>query len=222
MRTADRTVGDWGTISSLAVAVLTVGIAYGAQGLLAGLPGWLVLVLAVGVLGASSELLFVGMLAAGGAPLLAAVAALLVNLRNTVYGLAAGRFLRRGPSRWLAAHFVNDETVAFAAARPSAGDQRRVFWRLGTLILVAWPLGTIIGLLLGAAVDPAVLGLDAVFPVVIFAMLLPALRDSGTRLAAGTGAVVATATVALTPVGIPPLLALTGVLAPVLRRVLGR
>lgn len=205
-------------MTSLAIAVLTVGIAYGAQGRTAGLPGWLVLALAVGVLGASSELLFVGMLAAGGAPLLAVAAALMVNLRNTVYGLAAGRFLRPGPSRWLGVHLVNDETVAFAAARPDVEDQRRVFWRLGTLILVAWPLGTIIGVLLGAAVDPAVLGLDAVFPVVILAMLLPTLRDPETRLAAGIGAAVAATSVAVTPAGVAPLLALIGVTAPALRR----
>lgn len=199
-----------------------MGIAYGSQSQMAGLPGWLVLALAVGVLGASSELLFVGMLAAGGAPLLAAVAALLVNLRNIVYGVAAGRFLRRGALRWLGAHFVNDETVAFAAAQEGAADQRRVFWRLGSLILVAWPLGTIIGLMLGTAVDPGVLGLDAVFPVVILAMLLPTLRDSDTRLAAGIGAGVATASVALTPAGVAPLLALTGVFGPVLKRKLRR
>lgn len=212
----------WGAITSVTTAVLTVGIAYGSQSQMAGLPGWLVLALAVGVLGASSELLFVGMLAAGGAPLLAAVAALLVNLRNIVYGVAVGRFLRRDALRWLGAHFVNDETVAFAAAQAGAADQRRVFWRLGSLILVAWPLGTIIGLMLGTVVDPGVLGLDAVFPVVILAMLLPTLRDSDTRLAAGIGAGVATASVALTPAGVAPLLALLGVFGPVLRRKLRR
>lgn len=217
-----RTVKDWATFAPVVAAVLIVGISYGAEGQAAGLPRWVIAALAVAVLGASSELLFVGTIAAGGTPVLAATAALVVNLRNAVYGVAASRFLRPGRARWLGAHFVNDETVSVATARPSIAAGRHAFWTLGSLILIAWPIGAVVGMFLGVVVDPAIIGLDAVFPSVLLAMLLPSLADPDTRLAVGVGTGVAVAAVALVPAGLAPLLALIAVVLPSLRRALRR
>ena len=53
-------------------------------------------------------------------------------------------------------------------------------------------------------------GLDAVFPAVLLALVLPTLAHRGTRYAALAGAVIAVATTPFLPPGVPVLLALAG------------
>lgn len=198
----------------VAASVAVIGVSYGLGATAAGFPLWQVLMLAVAVFGASAEILFVGIVAAGGAPLAAAAAALLVNARALPYGLAVGRFLPRGPLRLLGAHLANDETVAMALTGATPERRRALLWTSGAAVAVAWPLGALLGAALGAVVaDPTVLGLDAVFPAVLLALALPALRDSRTSAAALTGGAVALATLPLVPLGLAPVLALVGLLA---------
>lgn len=212
MGSAERTgrLAAAAEITSVAGAVLLVGVSYGALAVTAGLPSWLVVGLAVSVLAASAELLFVGALLAGAAPLVAAVGALLVNLRNAVYGLEAARFLDAGWRRALGAHFVNDETVAYALKHSGSSRQRAAFWRLGSAILLAWPLGAAIGTALGTTLpDVSVLGLDSVFPAVLVAMVMGVVRDRRAALVAACGALIAVVATPLAPVGVAPLLGLT-------------
>ncbi|KHL10603.1 4-azaleucine resistance transporter AzlC [Mumia flava] len=213
MRSTQRTIrpGVLRDVGMVALAVMVVGVSYGASATGVGLARWQVALLAVTVLAGSAELLFVGVVGAGGAPLLAAAAALLVNLRNGAYGMAAARFLGRGPWRWLGAHLVNDESVALASAQTSQHERRFVFWLSGAAIALAWPTGAIAGSLLGEVAAPETLGLDAVFPALLVALVLPALREPSTRVAASVGAVVALAATPWLPVGLAPLVALVGV-----------
>lgn len=199
-------------ILSIGLAVLLVGISYGALAVEAGFPPWLTVALAVTVLAASAELLFVAGLLADAAPLVAALGALLVNLRNGVYGLAASRYLSRGWRRLAGAHLVNDETVSYASRANGPAAQRRAFWSLGGAILVAWPLGAGLGTVLGHVVaDPAVLGLDAVFPTILLVMLLGMLRGRRRGLTVAGGAVIAVAAAPLVPGGVAPMLGLAAV-----------
>jgi predicted branched-subunit amino acid permease len=55
-------------------------------------------------------------------------------------------------------------------------------------------------------------GLDAMFPAVILALIVPALRDRQLLRAAVTGAVIALAAAPFLPAGLPELLALLAVL----------
>ena len=194
---------------SIAAAVLVVGVSYGALAVQAGFPPWLTVALAVTVLAASAELLFVGGLIAEVSPLAAALGALVVNLRNGVYGFAASRYLGSGWARLAGAHLINDETVAYASRADGLSAQRRAFWGLGGAVLCAWPLGAGLGTVLGHVVaDPAVLGLDAVFPAVLLVMLLGNLRDRRTAVTVAGGAVIAAAAAPLVPGGAAPMVAL--------------
>ncbi|WP_373936702.1 AzlC family ABC transporter permease [Rhodococcus qingshengii] len=218
-RTVDRDTVRVSVLICLSVAI--VGVSYGVTAGSAGFSLWQLLALAVLVLGASSEFLFIGIIAAGGGAVAAVVAGLLINSRNFAYGLAAGSFLgearhtdsgwRRG-SGWrklVGAHLVNDESVAVAMAQESVERKRAAFWFCGIGIAVSWPIGALLGGLLGSVVqDPAALGLDAAFPVVILALVLPALREKVTLLAAVIGAAVAVATSPFLPSGTAPLVAL--------------
>ncbi|SMH29833.1 Predicted branched-chain amino acid permease (azaleucine resistance) [Rathayibacter oskolensis] len=211
LRTIDR--ADLRAIALVGLSVAVVGVSYGLGATGAGFPLWQILLLAIAVFGASAEILFVGVVAAGGAPLAAALAALLVNVRALPYGMAVGGFLTPGRLRLLGAHLANDETVALALGGATPERRRALFWVSGAAVALAWPLGALTGSLLGAVVaDPAVLGLDAVFPAVLLALALPALRGARTAAAATAGAVIALAALPIAPLGLAPVLGLAGLL----------
>ena len=86
---------------------------------------------------------------------------------------------------------------------------------------MAWPAGAVIGALIGSVVrDTNAFGLDAMFPAVILALVLPKLRDRGTLRAALAGAVVALATTSFLPSGAPVLLALVAMVVALPKRTL--
>ncbi|MFR9751641.1 AzlC family ABC transporter permease [Nocardia sp. 004] len=210
-RTLDRSVLSG--IVAVCLAVSVIGISYGATAVGAGFPFWLPILLGCVVLAGSSEFLFLGIVAAGGSPIAAVLAGLLVNARHLPYGLSVPEVVGSGWWRPLGVHLMNDESVALAIAQPDARRMRAAYWVTGLGVLLAWPSGAAIGALLGAVVtDTAALGLDAVFPAVLLALVLPALRDRKTRTAAGAGTAIAVACAPFLPIGMPVLLALSGVL----------
>ena len=77
-------------------AVFLFGVSYGAVAVASGFPVWVPVGQSLLVLAGSSELLFVGIVAAGGSPIAAAVAGLLVNARHLPYGLALPDVLGTG------------------------------------------------------------------------------------------------------------------------------
>lgn len=213
MRSAWRTL-DTATLRAVVVmslSVLVIGMSYGVAAHSAGLALWQIVLIATVVLAGSSEFVFVGILAAGGVPILAALAGLLVNTRNFGYGLAVGKHLRGAPEILLGAHLINDETAALATAEPDSRRARAAFLLCGLGVLVSWPVGAALGAALGGVVaDPAGLGLDAAFPALLAALAIPALRDGATWAAVTIGAAVAVASTPFLPAGLPIIGALGG------------
>ncbi|MBO0657145.1 AzlC family ABC transporter permease [Streptomyces triculaminicus] len=208
-RTLDRALLR--DISLVCVAVGVVGLSYGAIAVASGFPLWFPVVLGLTVLAASSEFLFVGIVAAGGSPVAAVLAGLLVNARHLPFGLAAPDVLGRGWHRLLGTHLMNDETVVFALAQEGMPRKRAAYWACGLGILVCWPLGAFTGGLIGSVMDDTdALGLDAMFPAILLALIVPAFRDRDRRRAGLAGAAVALAATPFLPTGLPVLLALTG------------
>ena len=117
-------------------------------------------------------------MAAGGNPLAAALAGLLVNARHLPYGLALPDMRPgRGWRRLLGSHVMNDESVVFALAQEDLPRQRAAYWACGLGVLLCWP-GAILGALIGGVIgNTDAFGLDAMFPAVILALIVPALRD---------------------------------------------
>ncbi|NMD55247.1 MULTISPECIES: AzlC family ABC transporter permease [Tsukamurella] len=195
----------------LAVAVGCIGIAYGAQTVAGGLPWWFAPLLGTLVLAGSAEMLFVGLIAAGGTPVVAFAAAALVNARHLAYGLAAAPYVGSGAARLLRIHLVNDESIALALAQPDVESGRRGMTYAGAGIMLAWPLGAAAGAAVGSVIAPAALGLDAVFPAVLLALLVPALREKSTRTMLLLAILFALVAVPWAPAGLAPILALLAV-----------
>lgn len=200
-------------IAAVCLAVGVIGISYGATAVSAGFPIWLPILLGCVVLAGSSEFLFLGIVAAGGSPIAAVLAGLLVNARHVPYGLSVPDAVGTGWRRPLGVHLMNDESVALTIAQPDASRRRAAYWITGAGILLAWPGGAAIGALIGSVVtDTSALGLDAVFPAVLLALVLPALRDRTTLAAVCVGTAIALITAPFLPTGLPVLLALAGLL----------
>ncbi|MFF8450741.1 AzlC family ABC transporter permease [Streptomyces leeuwenhoekii] len=192
-----------------------VGVSFGAISVAGGLPVWVPVVMSLVVYAGSAQFSAVGVLLAGGGPLAAAATGLLLNTRLAAFSLAVAGILGRGwPSRLLGAHLVTDETVAFALAQQDPARRRAAFWLSGCALFALWNMGVLAGALAGTALgDTAVYGLDAAFPAVLAALVLPALReDASLRRAALPGAALALAVTPVVPAGVPVLLALAGLL----------
>ena len=171
----------------------------------------------------ASQFAFTGVAAAGGSAFAAVAAALLLGLRNAFYGVSLTAILApRGPARLWTAHFVLDETTAMAVGQPSRGLQRYAFWATGLILCALWQAGTLVGALLGTAVDPSDFGLDAAAPAVFLALLWPGLKHHEARWVAVGAAAVALALVPVVPQGVPVLasavVALVAGLRPATRR----
>lgn len=211
---------SWRTLASdrrrgMLVTALTVGlvgVSYGASAVSAGLPVWFPVALAMTVVAASSEFVLIAILAAGGGPISAVAAGLLLNLRHLPYGMSVKDAVGTGWRRVVSSHLINDESVVFTTAVTTPAGRRAALTVSGLAILVCWPGGALLGATAGALLaSPNMLGLDAVFPAVIATLVLPKLTGR-TRVAALTGAVIALATETALPAGLPILLALVGML----------
>lgn len=213
-RTLDLLSQPWrgtdGLARSIALICLAdglVGASFGAISIGAGFPLWVPIVLSVVVFAGASQFLFVALAATN--PIAAVLAGLLVNTRHFPFGLAVGDVIGDGLLRRLVgSHVLIDESTALALAQQDPGRRRVAFWVSGFGIFGCWNVGVIAGALVGSAVpDTDALGLDAAFPAVLLAILLPSLRDAANRNAALCGAVIALATTAVLPAGLPVLLA---------------
>ena len=72
------------------------------------------------------------------------------------------------------------------------------------MLYAAWVGGTAAGVLFGDLIgDPARLGLDAAFPALFLALLMPNLNRPHARTAALLGAAIALALTPFTPAGVP-------------------
>jgi 4-azaleucine resistance transporter AzlC len=212
-RTLSR--GSLRDIALACLAVWFIGLSYGAIAVASGFPLWVPAAQSVLVLAGASEFLFVGIVAAGGNPLAAAAAGLLVNARHLPYGLALPDMT--GPGRpWrrlLGSHVMNDESVVFALAQEDLPRKRAAYWTCGLGVLLCWPAGAVLGALIGGVIrNTNAFGLDAMFPAVILALIAPGLRDRRLRRAAAIGAAIALAATPFLPAGLPELLALLALL----------
>ena len=196
-RTLDRhTLRD---IALVCLANAIVGASFGAITVSGGLPPWVPITMSV--------LIF-----AGGSPAAAVLAGLVLNARHLPYGFAVADVAGgKWWTRLLGAHLILDESVAFTLRQHERRRRRVTFWTSGLTLFACWNAAVVLGVVAGAVMrNTGALGLDAAFPTVLLALVLPFLADRGTRNAALAGAVIAVAVTPFLPAGLPVLLALAG------------
>ncbi len=196
---------------SLGVGLATgaYGVGFGAVSVASGLSVAQTCALSLLVFTGASQFALIGVLAAGGAPLSAALTAMLLGTRNTLYGLRLAPLLAwTGWRRVLGAHVVIDESTAMSVTRETTAAARLGFLTTGVSIFVLWNVATFAGAVAGNAIgDPRTYGLDAAVGAAFLALLWPRLDTLRNRLVAVAAAAVALGTVPLVPAGVPVLAA---------------
>ena len=195
---------------SLGVGLATgaYGVSFGALATTSGLSVLQACALSLLVFTGASQFAFVGVIAAGGAPLTGALTAVALGSRNLFYGVAlAPRLGLRGWRRLVGAQVVIDESTAMSLGQSEERDVRLAFHLTGWSVFVLWNLMTLLGALAGTAIgDPKTFGLDAAVGGAFFALLWPRLTAWPQRVVAVVGAAVAMGLVPLTAAGLPIIL----------------
>jgi 4-azaleucine resistance transporter AzlC len=215
MRSAERTTTLNRDVVLVCLADAVVGASFGAIAVAGGLPVWVPVAISLLVFAGGAQFSAVGIVLAGGGPVAAVTTGLLLNTRHLPFGFAVADVLGPRPlTKAIGAHLIVDESVAFALGQSGPEMRRRAFWTSGVALFGAWNIAVLIGALAGQAIgDTDAFGLDAAFPAVLLALVLPALRDRQTRKAALVGAAIALIATPFLPAGLPVLMSLLGLLA---------
>jgi 4-azaleucine resistance transporter AzlC len=165
------------------------------------------------VFSGSAQFALADVLGAGGSALAAIFAAVLVNARFAVMGVAIASTLEGGRLRRA---FESQATVdaSWALANRGGGRFDREILIGATLPqYIAWVGGTVVGVLAGDSIDPEALGLDVLFPAFFLGLLIDELRSGREHIvAAGIAAGVALVLIPFVPPGVPIIAACLGAL----------
>jgi len=214
MRSLWRTL-DHGALRDVALVCLAdaiVGASFGAITVSGGLALWVPIAMSVLVFAGGAQFAAAGVVLAGGSPAAAVLAGLILNTRLLPYGFTVADAVgSKWWTRLLGAHLIVDESVAFSMRQHERQRRRAIFWTCGLALFACWNAAVVLGAAAGTVMrNTDRFGLDAVFPAVLLALVLPALADRGTRRAALLGVVIAVAATPFLPAGLPVLLALAG------------
>ncbi|EPR1416824.1 AzlC family ABC transporter permease, partial [Citrobacter koseri] len=140
-------------------------------------------------------------------------AGLLVNARHIPFGVTVRELVGTRAASFLGCHIMNDESVVFGLSQKTRQQRKAAYWLCGAGVAIFWPLGALLGAMVGKLLPaPETIGLDAVFPAILLALVIPAFRNRTTLIRACSGAGLSLAAVPFAPVGLPVLLSLLGLL----------
>lgn len=164
------------------------------------------IVMSAVVFAGSAQFGALAVLAAGGGPIAAITAGVLLNARYIPMGIALAPSVSGSPlRRALIGQGMIDFSWA-AAAREGGSFDWRFMLGATTPAYPSWLLGTVVGVVAGDLIgDPDRLGLDAIFPAFFLALLLSGEMSAGRRatVAALLGGAIALALIPIAPAGLP-------------------
>jgi 4-azaleucine resistance transporter AzlC len=210
-RTADKQLSGYAAgaraILPLSPAVVLFGASFGVLARSAGFDPAASIVMSATTFAGSAQFAVVSVFAAGGTVVAAIAAAVLLQARYGPMGLAAARSFRGGaPRRVVESQLLVDESWAVSQAE-GRFDIRRMLGA-GMVLYAGWLGGTVVGVVAGGSLgDPATLGLDAAFPALFLALLVPQLSSRRALATALIAACVAFALIPFTPAGVPIIVA---------------
>lgn len=160
-----------GGLLLLGAAVALFGVAYGADSVAAGGGILRPVLTSLFVQGGASQIAADGILQGHGAPLVAIVVGMALNLRFMALALIISPDLPRGRlRRLLGIYLISDIPVGLALATVPGRRRSRVYIVVGVLAASAWVAGTLIGTFVGAAFDVSALGADGAIAAAFVAL----------------------------------------------------
>ena len=191
-------------IAPIAVAAVVFGISFGVLARTAGMGAIAPVVMSATTFAGAAQFAAVSIIDDAGGVLAATVAAILLNARYAPLSIAAAPdFVGPWWRRLLASQLIVDESWA-VSARGGGRFDVPVLVGAGLVLYPCWVVGTALGALSGDALaDPERIGLDAAFPALFLALLVPQLRTRRSLAAALAGGALALALVPVAAPGIP-------------------
>ena len=202
------------TSISVGLATGLYGISFGALAAVAGLDLLSIMLLSILMFSGGSQFAFIGVIAAGGAPVSAITSAWLLGVRNGFYAMRLNSVLApRGLMKVVSAQLSIDESNGVSAAQEDLKSQRVGFWATGIAVFVFWNLATLLGALAGDFLGSAeTWGLDAAAAAAFLGLVWPRLKDN--KVLALAAALVAIVGSLFLPAGVPVLLTVLVALIP--------
>jgi 4-azaleucine resistance transporter AzlC len=191
-------------VAPLVLPAAAFGASFGVLAASAGMGKLAPIVMSATTFAGAGQFAAASILDEGGAVVAAMAAAALLNSRYVPIGISVAP-LFSGPSwrRVLEAQLIVDESWAISN-RGGGRFDRGLLLGAGLVLYPCWVLSTAIGAVAGDLLaDPESLGLDAAFPALFLALLVPQLRTRASVAAALGGAAVALALVPVAPPGVP-------------------
>lgn len=201
--TPQRPPSEWRlgarAVAPMLIAVIPFGLVAGASSVSRGLGTWAASGLSVIVFAGSSQLAMIDVLGDGGSALVAVLAALTINMRMLLYSASLAPHMAALPlsHRLGAAYVLTDQAYATSISRwgGSHPHRPRLSFYFGSAVLLwgLWQVATVLGALAGSTLPDSV-PLDFAVPLVFLVLLVPAITNRPSLVAAtfgGVGAVVA-------------------------------
>jgi len=183
----------------LLLGVIPFALICGIASMEAGLPAWQAVGISLVIFAGASQLAVLHLFVIGAPAVVMVLTALVINLRFVMYSASIAPHFRDLPGRWrpLVSYLLTDQAYALSLTRFSEkeGCRNPFAYTLGAgvTIFFVWQAFNALGLLLGAGV-PDSWGLDFGVPLTFMALLVPAVQNRPTLVAAlvsGVTAVVA-------------------------------
>lgn len=186
-------------IAPILIGVFPFGLIAGIAAVEAGLDRLQAILTSSIVFAGASQLAAMDLVARDAAPIVIVTTALVINSRFAMYSASLAPHLRGlgGPATVASAYLLTDQAFAVSIVRFP-----RESWEVGTRfayyagasmgLWTTWQISSIVGVVVGAGV-PDSWSLDFAIPLVFLALVFPAIKDRGTRVAALVAAVVAAA-----------------------------
>ncbi len=165
------------------------------------------------IFSATSEFAYLAVRDSGGSDWAAIAAGWIVATRFGILAVSLSQKLPQGNIRRAAAA-VNafDPNVAVAVQQSNPAAVEREFWRTTAGMMIGWFLGIGVGTFLGPVVgDTSRIGLDAVFPAALLAIIGNMLRKKDGAIAGAAGGLICLTLLPVVPAGLPIILSVFGV-----------
>lgn len=184
-------------VAPLLLGIVPFGLVAGIAAVNAGLGLPAAVGLSVVVFAGASQLAALELLGRN-APLSVVIAtAVVINLRLLMYSASIAPYFREVTARWKAvlAYVLTDQAYALSVASYRSDqpvDRKWYYLGVAVTLWVVWQATTVVGALLGTGV-PDAWGLEFAIPLVFLAILVPAIEDRSTGIAALVGGTIAVA-----------------------------
>lgn len=184
----------------LVLGAIPFGLIYGAIALEAGLSPVAVIAMSLFVFAGSSQFVGATLYGDGASAIVIIATTFIVNARHALYSSSLAPHLGHLSQRWLLllSYMLTDESFAVTVSRFESDAGRtphRHWFMLGAnlFMYVNWQICTIVGVVIGAQLNGANLGLDFAMSVTFIGIVVPLVRTRPMLLATVTAGVVALA-----------------------------